>query len=156
MWRRTLVKLQPDHIRVIFEVEISAEHGAWPRTLGRPLHLGADHNEEALLIMSQLYAQAEVCQAVSTKLIPGRIQCMARAKPTDSCPFFACHCIRVSGCGVPAGIFLYHVRISRIFTRVRSLPNASGSFKAPVFSVLSSLCAGVGLVALINAVGVYV
>lgn len=81
---------------------------------------------------------------------------MACAKPADPCPFFACYCIRVSGCCIPAGILLYHVRISRAFLRIRSLPNASGSIKAPVLSVLSSLCAGVGLVALMNAVGVYV
>lgn len=81
---------------------------------------------------------------------------MACAKPADPCPFFACYCIRVSGCGIPVGILLYHVRISRTFIRIRSLPSASGSIKAPVLSVLSSLCAGVGLVALINAVGVYV
>ncbi|AYO41016.1 hypothetical protein DNF11_0066 [Malassezia restricta CBS 7877] len=37
-----------------------------------------------------------------------------------------------------------------------TLPNTSGSIKAPVLSLLSSLCAGVGLVALMNAVGVYV
>lgn len=44
---------------------------------------------------------------------------MARAKPIDSGPFFACHCIHVFGYSIPVGIFLYHVRIlaySHLFT----------------------------------------
>ena len=86
----------------------------------------------------------------------GRIHDMACSVTSHLCRVYALHRDCLSLSCISFSVRFYNVRGKNYYHTLRnSVSRKSFSYKAPSLSILSSLFAGIGIVTLFNAVGVY-